>query len=177
MTLNSARFLAQVGGIYTLAQGEGVATFQIDADARAKYDHALADGTAVGQANRVYITPAAGLTLAPSASVNIDLSGIVADALSQPLVLVRVKGFFLYARSGNTNSVVVGGGTNPWLGWTTNGVFGSVAPDGLMFMVNPGIGSNNGWPVTAGTGDILKLLNGGAGTDVTLDLCIVGADA
>jgi hypothetical protein len=80
------------------------------------------------------------------------------------------------AAAGNTNAVAVGGAaSNGFVGWVADatdkinvrpgGVFGLFAPDSA------------GYPVTAGTADLLRIGNGGAGSSVTYDIIIIGASA
>ena len=46
----------------------------------------------------------------------------------------------------------------------------AVRPGGEALFVAPG----TGWTVTPATGDLLRILNGGAGTPVTYDIMIIG---
>lgn len=134
----------------------------------------LADGVAAGQANRVW---ADTLTIAASATQDIDLAGALLDALGGTVVLARVKGLFVYAHSDNTNNVDVGGAaSNPWIGLLGATHKVTLRP-GAVFAVAAGQADALGYPVVAATGDILRLTNAAAGTSVTVDIAVIGANA
>lgn len=111
-------------------------------------------------------------TLAASASVEHDLAGTLEDPLGQTVVFAKVYAIALYAESANTNSVVLGGAaanafTGPFADATDKI---NVAPGGSVLLINPA-----GWSVTAGTGDLLKVANSGAGTSVSYRLTVIGS--
>ena len=133
----------------------------------------LDNGTGANAADRLYMD---SNTLAASANVDVDLAGSLTDALGAALSFARVKALFLRAASGNTNNVVIGGAaSNQFVG-----PFGAathtfaVKPGGFMGWIAP---DATGWAVTAGTGDLLRIANSGAGTSVTYDVVIIGASA
>jgi phage-related minor tail protein len=133
----------------------------------------LANGTGASQADKVWSDER---TLAASASEELDLAGgLLLDPFGVAVTLVRLKVLYVEAIAGNTNDVIVGGATpNGFVGG-----FGAaahtwaVSPGGVFLAVAPGAG----WLVTAGTGDLLKILNGGAGTGVTYRIVLVGTSA
>jgi hypothetical protein len=51
----------------------------------------------------------------------------------------------------------------------------ALGPGGIFLFVNPGAAGIA--TVTAGTGDILRVDNSGAGTTVTFDIVIIGTSA
>jgi hypothetical protein len=113
---------------------------------------------AVGQANVLFTDTR---TLAASTGEDIDLAGALTDALGASIAA---------AAPGNTNDVQV---TRP----AANGVpLFLAAGDG--FAIGPGDFSlrtyRNGVAVAAGTGDLIHVANGGAGTPVTYDIAIIG---
>jgi hypothetical protein len=113
-------------------------------------------------------------TIAASSSENLDLAGALSDVFGSTITAAKVKAIYIEALSTNTNNVVVGGAaSNAFVG-----PFGD-ATDKLV--VEPGcavcITSKAGWAVTAGTGDILKVANSGAGTAVTYRVAILAASA
>lgn len=134
----------------------------------------LADGTGVGQANRLW---ADTRTLAASTSEDLDLAGSLLDALGGPFSLARVKGLIVAAAPGNTNNVVVGAAaSNAWA--TLLGATHTVTlRPGAVLAVLAGESDATGYLVTAGTGDLLKVANSGAGTGVTYDIAVIGASA
>jgi hypothetical protein len=133
----------------------------------------LANGTGEDEADRLY---ADVNTLAASATTDIDLAGTLTDALGAALTFARVKALFLRASSGNTNNVVIGGAaSNQFVGpfGAATDTF-AVKPGGFLGWVAP---DADGWEVTAGTGDLLRIANSGAGSTVTYDVVIIGASA
>ncbi len=92
---------------------------------------------------------------------------------SSKLTFTKIKAILVKAAEGNTNNVVVGGAaSNGWVGpfgATTDTV--AVKPGGTVMFVAP---DANGYAVTAGTADQLKVANSGVGTGVTYDIVIVG---
>lgn len=133
----------------------------------------LADGTAAGQADRIFHDRR---TLAASASESLDLAGVLVDALGATLTFARVKALVVAAAAGNTNTVRVGGAaSNAWASWAdaADNVI-AVRPGGLLALA---AGDATSYPVTAGTADLLQIANGGSGTPVTYDIVIIGASA
>lgn len=136
--------------------------------------------------SRVELTPGTGLrqsnlqfsdtrTLAASATENLDLAGSLTGPVGNTLTFARVKAIVVKAAGGNTNSVQV---TRP----ASNGVplfmaAGdgiSLAPGETFAWFSP---TAAGIVVTAATGDLLTVTNSAAGTSVTYDVIVLGADA
>ena len=167
MSLSTA-IAAAIGGTLKGTNDLGTPTFALAKAA----DITLKTGTAAGLADLLFSDQR---TLAASATENLDLAGGLTDPLGATLTFVKIKAILVRASSGNTNNVVVGGQTvNGFLG-----PFGAAAhtvavpPGGALLLAAP----SAGWAVTPGTGDLLKILNGGAGTGVTYDVVIVGTSA
>ena len=135
---------------------------------------ALATGTGAGQADLLFTDQR---TIAASGSEDLDLAGVLADALSATLTFARVKGLYIAAAAGNTNNVVVGAASsNAWA--TLLNAAGTVAlRPGASLLVAAGVADATGYAVTAGTGDLLQVANSGGGTAVTYDIIVVGASA
>ncbi len=131
---------------------------------------AFSDGAGANQAQKLFTDQR---TLAASANETLDLSGVLQDVFGATLTFTKIKAILVKAAEGNTNNVVVGGAaSNGWVGpfgATTDTV--SVKPGGTVMFVAP---DANGYAVTAGTADQLKVANSGAGTGVTYDIVIVG---
>jgi hypothetical protein len=114
-------------------------------------------------------------TIIASGTDDLDLTGTaLQDILGANLALARVKLIAIYAASTNTNNVVLGAAaSNQFVG-----PFGAathtiaVPPGGAFLIVAP---TAAGWPVTAGTGDLFRVANGGAGTSVVYDALIGGS--
>jgi hypothetical protein len=125
-------------------------------------------GTAsVNQANVLFSDTR---TLTASSNENLDVAGILADALGAVINAAEIVAIYIAAAPGNTNDVQV---TRP----ASNGVpLFLAAGDG--FALGPGDFSlrtyRNGVTVTPATGDLINIANGGAGTSVTYDIVIIG---
>lgn len=143
-----------------------------EANLTKNYALSLANGTAAGQADRIFTDTR---TLGASANEDLDLAGTLTDAFGTTVTFAKVKAIIIGAASGNTNNVIVGGAaTNAfvnWVGAATHTV--TVRPGGVLALLT-GSADLNGYGVTAGTGDLLRVTNSGAGTSVTYDIAIVG---
>ncbi|SDM77326.1 hypothetical protein [Streptomyces wuyuanensis] len=133
----------------------------------------LASGTGVGKADKVFHDRR---TLAASATEDLDLAGVLLDSFGAAITFARVKGLVVTAAAGNVNNVVIGAAAaNPWtalLGATGTLI---VRPGGFVCV---GAGAADvGYAVTAGSGDVLRVANSGAGSSVTYDIVIIGASA
>lgn len=129
------------------------------------------NGTAAGQADRVFSDRR---TLSASATEDLDLAGVLTDAFGNTVSFARIKAIKIKAAAGNTNQVVIGAaGSNQW-GTLLNATGTISLNKGGVFEAACGETDSIGWAVTAGTGDLLKIANGGAGTSVTYDITIVG---
>ncbi|MFZ0267756.1 hypothetical protein [Caulobacter sp.] len=131
----------------------------------------LTTGSGLNQAGDAF---ADRRTLAAGASEGLDLSGGLFDVFGVALNFTKIKAIEIIAAAANTNDVVLGGAAaNAFVG-----PFGAaddtctVPPGGVVMLVNP---TAAGWPVTPGTGDLLKVANSAGGTAVTYDIVIVGA--
>lgn len=132
----------------------------------------LLHGTGVSQVDRMF---ADTRTVAASATDSLDLAGGgLTDLLGAAVTFAKLKAVIVAASAANTNNVVI---TRP----APNGVplFAAagdacaVQPGGLFVWVAPGAGVT----VTAGTGDLLDLVNSGAGSTVTYDVVLLGTSA
>lgn len=115
-------------------------------------------------------------TIAASGTDDLDLAGALVDALGATITFVKVKAIFIAAADANTNNVVVGAAAaNQFVGpfgAATHTV--SVRPGGFF-----GIACKDAtaYGVTAGTGDLLRIANSGAGTGVDYTVVILGTSA
>lgn len=135
-------------------------------------DLELSSGTGTSQCDLQY---RAQRTLAASANEDLDLAGVLADAFGATLTFVKVRGIWVRAATGNTNSVVIkpassNGFTGPF-GAATHTI---TLPPGGVFMATAPAG---GWSVTAGTGDKINIANSAGSTTVTYDIHVIGASA
>lgn len=135
--------------------------------------YAVTEGTTAGKMDLLWSSKR---TLSASASEEIDLRGDLVDLLGQTCVFVDVRMICIVAASTNTNAVLVGGAAaNAFINWVGDASdIVSVRKGGCLFLYNP---NDPGYAVTAGTGDLLKIANSGAGTAVTYDIYIGGVSA
>lgn len=134
-------------------------------DLREAFKDSLAKGTVADQADEVY--HASRLVSAG----NLDLAGVLTDALGQVITFVEVTTFFLFNRAGNAD-VVVGNAANAFPGWFGATTHTEAVPaGGWAFHHKP---ADPAWAVTAGTGDIIGIA-GTAGN--TYDVVIIGRSA
>lgn len=134
----------------------------------------LASGTAVGQADKLYY---AQRTLIASTSEDLDLTGLLLDAFGVAIPMARIKALAITALKTNTNNVIVGAAAgNQWVTLLNAAGTLTLRPEATV-CVFAGASDATGYVVTAGTGDLLKVLNGGAGTPVDYEIVIIGASA
>lgn len=133
----------------------------------------FASGTGADQAD---LTFADTRTLSASSTESLDLAGGLTDALGNTLTFASVKALIVVAAAANTNDVIVGGAASnafsTMFGDATDTI--KVPPGGVMVLADFGA---TGFAVTASTGDLLKIANGGSGTSVSYDILIVGDSA
>lgn len=164
----STQLIIDLQAQQTKAVDLGVATLPLAYYKR----YQLASGVGLNQADQIYQDTN---TLGASGTVDVDLAGVLTDALGTALTFARIKAIIVKAAVGNSNNVNV---TRP----ASNGVPLFLAasdgiplgPDAAFVWIAP---SAAGIAVTAGTGDLITFTNSGAGTSVTYDLVIIGASA
>lgn len=159
-------------GVTALLTGS-VDLAQLSAPHSKEFTQSWISGTGASQADLVWGDTR---TLAASATEDLDLAGTLTAALGGTVTFARVKAIMVTADPGNTNNVVIGAASaTQWVG-----PFGaaththSVQPGGVYLAVAPGA---TAWPVTAGSTDLLKVANSGAGTGVTYSILLIGASA
>jgi hypothetical protein len=116
------------------------------------------------------------ITLGISSGQDIDLAGVLTDPFGVALTFVKIKAVGIKAAAANTNSVNVSRPASngvPWFLAASDGF--ALGPGGIYLYCNPGAAGIA--TVTAGTGDILRVDNSGAGTTVTFDIVIIGTSA
>jgi hypothetical protein len=133
----------------------------------------LASGTGASQVDRIW---ADTRTIAASGTDDLDLAGVLVDAFGALITFARIRLMHIAAAAGNTNNVIVGGAAATqfftWAGAATHTV--TVRPGGWFTLFAP---DATAYTVTAGTLDLLRVANSGAGTGVTYDIILLGASA
>lgn len=170
MTLDNTAMSFSVATVLNNALTLGVVA---TAPLSVQQSYGMTTGTGAGQADKVY---AATRTITASSNDDLDLNGVLVDALGVIVPFLRVKALIVRAAATNVNNLVMGGGaTNPVttiLGGTTPTL--TIRPGGSLFLVAT---DATAYAVTAATADILRFTNGGAGSSVTYDVIIIGASA
>lgn len=132
----------------------------------------LASGTGANSADLLFHDQR---TLAASATEDLDLAGVLADAYGATLTFVELRAVLISAASGNTNNVNVtrpaSNGVPLFLA-ASDGI--AVQPGGLFMWSCP---ADAKVAVTASTGDLLTITNSAGSTPVTYDVVIVGTSA
>jgi hypothetical protein len=162
----TASIIANLNALLTgAAGGLGVASIRHPLEKSWNF----ADGTGLNKISKVWSRKAQSLVL--SGTESWDLAGALTDAQGNAVVFTKVRALYLYAYLANVNNVVIGNDTNhlPIFGAVTHTQ--AVFPNGAFLLVNP---TAAGWAVAAGTGDIIKITNSGAGTAVVYDLAVLG---
>lgn len=135
------------------------------------FNDILADGTGLDQADVPWYDKARSLA---ATSENLDLaSGSLTDGYGNTATFAKLK--MLYIKNLSTTAgetLKIGGGTNPFLLFDDGSDIYDLGPNGIYFVWEPSLA---GLPVTAATGDILKIDSGAA--TLTYDIAMVGASA
>lgn len=126
----------------------------------------VAGTAAVNQANILFSDTR---TLAASATEDLDLAGVLADAFGATIAAAEIVAIFIKAAAGNTNSVVVGAATAPFAGPLGAAGTYTIKPGEYYLAV-----SESGWAVGAGATDDLKILNSGGTTGIDYSIVILG---
>lgn len=113
-------------------------------------------------------------TLAASTSETIDFAGTLKDPFGATVTFARIKVLMIAAAAGNTNNVVIGGGST-----TLAGLFGAtthttvIRPGGAVMWMTATTDST-GYPVSAGSSDLLQIANSSSGTSVQYTIAALG---
>lgn len=120
-------------------------------------------------ANKIDIAYMAERTVATATNDDIDLAGVLADALGTTITAAELVGIFIVNEqldgTANTTNLTIGAGTNPFVGFLggTTPTLGPIGPGGCVLLMSPtatGLGT-----ITAGTGDILRIANSSGATN------------
>ena len=160
--------LASIAGVVTAPND--IASVEAKFNKRREVE--LRTGVGPGQANLVFSDRR---TIVASGTDDLDLAGGLQDPFGAPLNFAKIKAILVVAAGDNVNDVLIGGAAaNGFNGPFQAGTHKqAIAPGGVLMISAP----KDGWPVTAATGDLLRLANSGAGSAVTYDIVLIGADA
>lgn len=128
------------------------------------------DGSGAGQVSKLW-SPLTAYSVAASTNTDIDLSGSIAGTYGT-VVFTALKGIFIKAGDANPGNLVVGNVTNgitaPF-GAATHSL--QVQPGGVLLLATP---SAAGWPISAGTVDLLRIASSGTTGAHTWDMLLWG---
>lgn len=165
----TASIYSGVKARHTGAADLGTPFMEIDTGAKTVE---FVNGTTAGKADRVFSDER---TLAASASENLDLAGALTDAFGATITFAKIVAIHIEADAANAADIVVGGAaSNAFVG-----PFGAsthtlaVKPGGRLTLVAP----QGGWTVTAGTADLLKILNGSGAASAIYKVVLLGTSA
>jgi hypothetical protein len=101
---------------------------------------------------------------------------VLTDPFGVALTFVKLKAVLIKAALANTNNVNVSRPASNGVPWfLAAGDAFALGPGGIFLYVNPNAAAIA--TVTAGTGDILRVDNSGAGTTVNFDIVLIGTSA
>ena len=152
----------------TLAGDVGLATASVPLAVKKQIE--FANGVAANQADKVY---SASYSILTGATENIDVKGALVDALGAAFTPAKLKLVYIYSRPTNSTNLTLLGNANsvPILG--TAATTTVLDPGGLFHVLRPGLA---GITVTAGTGDIIQVVNA-AGATAVVDVILVGTSS
>ena len=135
---------------------------------------AYSSGTGAGQVDRVY---AKTLTLAASATADLDLAGSLVDIYGATITIAKLKAVFVQAAAANTNNVQVTRPASNGVPWLMAAGDGIALRPGAWVCWGSGTTDASGVAVTAGTGDLITFTNSAGSTSVTYTVVLLGTSA
>jgi hypothetical protein len=129
----------------------------------------LSNGTGASQASQQWHDTR---TIAPSGTDSIDLAGALVNAFGVTVTFTKVKLLLVRAAAANLNNIQVARPASngwPWFLAVSDGFL--LQPGAFNVFFDPG-----GIAVTAGTGDLLSIINAAGVNSVTYDIVVVGTD-
>lgn len=152
----------------TLSGTVGLATATVPLDQ--SYSKTFANGVAASQADKIYSTQ---LSIASAGTSSSDLQGSLLDALGAAFTPAKVRCIYIESASTNTTNLTLFGDANSVPILNTAATTSTLLPGGLFMVCQPPLA---GIAVTAGTGDIVKIVNA-AGATALVNLIIIGTSS
>jgi hypothetical protein len=163
----AARLEVKVTGSYVSAAGLVTGTAPLSSS----YVTDLANGVGANQGNVLYT---ASRSLASTATDSLDFAGGgLTDAFGAAIAPARVRVVLIRSASGNTTNLTLLGDANGIPILNTAATTTTLAPGGTFLATKP---DATGFVVTAGTGDIIKVVNGSGATAI-YDIFVIGASS
>ena len=132
---------------------------------------ALANGVAINQADVIY-KQAATITTAATLSLDLKGGGLL-DVFGVAINPVKLVGIYIFSKLSNTTNLTLLGDANSVPILNTAATTVTLKPGGKFEVWDPSLAAIT---VTAGTGDIVKIVNA-AGASALVDIVIVGRSA
>jgi len=143
-------------------------------DAKLEYDKSFADGTAADQADKVWHD---SRTLGVGANDDLDLNALANTIFGSTVTInfAKVKAILIVntATTAGEDLTVGGAAAQEWTAWV--GAAGDkvrIPADSCLLITN----RKNGWTVTNGASDTLRITNAGTGS-ITYKIAILGTSA
>jgi hypothetical protein len=134
----------------------------------------LAGASGAGVADRMFFDQR---NLAASATEDLDLVGTtLLDFTGTAVSFAKIKAIGFKALATNTNNVIIGAATAPWVGLLNAAGTLTLRP-GTAFVCAVGSSDATGYATVATTGDILKVANSAGTTGVDYQVAILGTVA
>ncbi len=130
----------------------------------------FSNGTGNNQADKIFRDQR---TLADGANESLDLAGMLTDPFGATLTFVKVKAVIIENLSTTQTLTVGGAASNQFINWVGAATDTVKIPPGGFFAISAPLA---GFGVTAGTGDLLKVLNS-AGAACTYNVIVIGTSA
>ena len=142
----------------------------VDSKVDYRVTQALAEGAGAGQANQRWHDRRQLI----STSEEIDLAGGETNEVGEPVTVAKIKALVIYNRNTGTGENLTIGGAAAyafvnWVGDATDKIV--LGPKSAIILINP----DDGYAVTADTGDLLKIDSGG--NTVDYDIVLIGVKA
>lgn len=131
----------------------------------------LANGVGAAQADSLYTQKA--VSIAGAGTLSIDIRGALVDALGNAFAPVKLRAVYIYSYAANTTNLTLLGDANTVPILNTAATTLTLRPGGTFLVTDV---STTGIAVTAGTGDILKLVNA-AGAAALVDIILIGTSS
>jgi hypothetical protein len=152
----------------TLTGTVGLATASASFDQ--SYVKTFANGVAASQADKVYSVQ---LAITTAATQDIDLQGSLTDALGAAFTPLKLKCLYIESAAANTTNLTLFGDANSVPILNTAATTMTLQPGGVFFYCNPPLAATT---VTAGTGDIIQIVNA-AGATATVNVVVIGTSS
>ena len=131
----------------------------------------LATGVGASQADKIYTLKAQ--TIADGATLSIDCKAALVDAFGAAFTPAKLRAVYIFSTGANTTNLTLFGDANSVPILNTAATTSTLRPGGMFLATDV---TTTGIAVTAGTGDIIKIVNA-AGAAATVDVVLIGTSS